>query len=219
MYKRSSLFVLFSGFLALAGCSDSMNSESNELATCVSGVYSGTGDFTKFIPGSASFNLEVNTNGQQMVFLVTATESKGKTNEGDQFCSVYQTPQFTSTTPDAEISNNFDIESDSVISTGKISHTFAISEASMRRALSENEDGTTTTNCFLSTRIKRDASGTLGTFVPLNYTRDNEAEVRSFSEIKSICNGLETQETEEAETEVTNTENVFDANVDLGPIQ
>ena len=194
--------------LLFVGCNEDSpdaTTESNELATCISGVYSGEGDFTKFTLGSASFNLEVGTNGRELVFLVTATESKGKTNEGDQFCSVYQTPQFISTTPDAEVSNEFDIESDSVISTGKISQTFAIIKASARRALIENEDGTTTTNCFLSTLIEREPGRSQFVSLTSESARDDEAEVRTFSEIRSICSGLETQEVEEVtETEVTN---------------
>ena len=196
----------------------SMTTESNELATCISGVYSGEGDFTKFTFGSTSFNLEVSTNSRELVFLVTATESKGETNEGDQFCSVYQTPEFISTTPrydDDNVEttprynvNYLNIESDSVISTGRISQTFAISKASVRRALVENEDGTTTT-CSLSTRIEREPGSPGHQFVSLNSKRDDEAETRSFSEIRSICSGLETQEVEEVtETEVPNIEAV-----------
>ena len=217
------LIILFSSLL-LISCGDqgkdnnddtddapppAMSPESIAHAECIKGTYIGIGDFTRVTGGANDFKLEVSHNSNEMIFLITDTEREG-TSEGSKVCTTYQNPSFSAIEDNEFL---FNLESDSVENKGSISDTtglFSIVAASIPQE--EGESALCDINQLKLYREGDDTNdgslGWLGSFLTVDSpshnprrSTDEEVEVRSFAELKSECDALESAEEESATVE------------------
>ena len=204
MYTKL-LFIIAGFSLFLTGCfggSNEMEPDSLVKAECIKGVYTGNGDFTKLALGGHPYILEVNHNSNEIIFLLTDTEREG-TSEGSKVCTTYQNPSFYATQGNELL---FNLEGSTVENNGVISHTRGI--FSIVVSSTPQEEGESVLCNISQLKLYRPGDNTEGSTLataigsaPVDRPSKSgeEVELRSFDELKSECDALESPEQEVAD--------------------
>ena len=179
------LIILASSFL-LMSYGDENEDTPSELE-CMKGLYTGRADFERMYIGLRAYNLEVNYNSNEMIFLLTSL-SLGLGN-GSQVCTIYQNPRFSISEEDETL---FNIESDLIEIRGEFIDTRGIFSITTSTTQEQACNGISEFKLYR----QGDDHGSLTWFgSPIAQpSRVIGAELRSFDELRSDCDALEITE-------------------------
>ena len=173
------LIILASSFL-LMSYGDENEDTPSELE-CMKGLYTGRADFERMYIGLRAYNLEVNYNSNEIIFLLTSL-SLGKGN-GSQVCTIYQNPRFSEdeTLLLLRLLENEREWIGNIINTKGIFFINTVFD----------DDGTYVCDGISEFKLYRpgDSSSWFGSPIA-RPSRVTDEELRSFDEIKSDCDAL-----------------------------
>jgi len=161
-----------------------MNADFHHHGECIKGVYTGRADFKRISIGDRAYNLEVDYNSNEMIFLLTSL-SLGLGN-GSQVCTIYQNPRFSISEEDETL---FNIESNLIEIRGEFIDTRGIFSITTSTTQEQACNGISEFKLYR----QGDNRGSLAWFgSPITQpSRVIDAELRSFDELRSDCDALE----------------------------